>query len=136
MAGLIAKREAVQAAVEEFGGKPFAWGTVDCGKMVISHLRRLGWKIRTGGTWRSAIGLQRFLRRHGGSGAACLDGWGLARIPPAMAIIGDIVEIGGEPPFGAFAIVVGNGNVLAFHQDVEGAAILHPDVPPLAAWRV
>jgi hypothetical protein len=135
VAGLIERTEAVNAAIAGFAGRALEIGTIDCGKMLVAHLKALGWKISTGGTWRNAIGLQRFLRRHGGSGAACLDGWGLPRIPPAMAIIGDIVELDGEPPFGAFGIAVGNGRVLAFHEDAEGAAILQPMKPPLAAWR-
>lgn len=129
------RRDITAATLERFAGKPLAFGTCDCGLIVISHLKAMGWKITTGGTWKSAAGLKRFLNRNGGSGAACIDGWGLPRIAPAMAMMGDIVEIQGEPPFGAFAVVVGNGRIMAFHEDAEGVAILQPTVPPIAAWR-
>ncbi len=122
------------ATIDAFAPHAFAFGKHDCGKMVIGHLKAMGWKICTGGTWSTAIGLKRFLRRHGGSGAACIDGWGVPRIGAAYAIIGDIVEMAGEPPFGAFGVCVGNGRVLAYHEDAAGAAILQPS-HLLAAWR-
>ena len=129
------RRDAVEATLARFAGRPFAFGVCDCGLMVIAHLKAMGWPIRTGGTWKTALGLKRFLRRHGGSGAACIDGWGVPRIAPAMALIGDVVELPGETEFGSFGVAIGNGRVLAFHQDVDGAAILQPNDPPLAAWR-
>lgn len=132
---LAERADITQATLDGLAGKPFAFGSCDCGLMVISHLKAMGWKVRTGGTWKTAVALKRFLNRHGGSGAACLDGWGVPRIAPAATIIGDIVEIAGEPPFGAFAIVIGNGRIMAFHEDAAGIAILQPTAPPLAAWR-
>ena len=45
---------------------------------------------------------------------------------PAAAVVGDIVELPGEPPFGALSVAVGNGRVLGYHQDAEGAEILQP----------
>ncbi|KPH66905.1 hypothetical protein [Novosphingobium sp. ST904] len=132
---LAERRDITAATLERFAGKPFAFGSCDCGLLVISHLKAMGWKIRTGGTWKSALALKRFLARHGGTGAACIDSWGVPRIPPAGAIIGDIVEIDGEPPFGAFGICLGNGRILAFHEDVDSAAVIQPTTPPIAAWR-
>lgn len=135
---LAARRDATRRTVERFAGHPFAWGQYDCGKMVIAHLRMMGRRpvLGPGGSWKSAIGLTRFLRRHGGSGAACLDEWmPHSRIIPAQAIIGDIVEMPGEEPFGAFGVCVGNGRVLAYHEDAEAAAIIQPG-QYLAAWRV
>lgn len=132
------RRQATRQTMERFAGQPFAWGTHDCGKMVIAHLRAMGHRPRigSGGTWRTATGLARFLRRHGGTGTACIDTWlPNSRIVPAMAIIGDIVEMDGEPPFGAFGISVGNGRVLAYHQDADGAAIIQP-TSFLTAWRL
>jgi len=126
----------VKATLEHFGAHPFEWGKFDCGKMVIHHVKGAGHAARTGGSWATPVGLARFLRRHGGSGAACLDGWGLQRIPPAYALLGDVVEIdGGEPPFGAFGIAVGNGRVMAYHEAHDGLTILQPS-KLVAAWRI
>ena len=124
-----------QKTLEKFVGRSFEFGKYDCGLMVVSHIKAMGWKIRTGGTWSTAVGLQRFLRRHGGTGAACIDGWGIPRITPAMSIVGDVVELPGEPPFGAFGICLGNGRVLAYHEDVEGAAVIQP-TEYVTAWRL
>lgn len=132
---LAQRAEVTRATLDSFAGKPFAFGSCDCGLLVISHLKAMGWKIRTGGTWKSATALRRFLNRNGGTGSACIDGWGVPRIPSAAAIIGDIVEIEGEPPFGAFGVCLGNGRILAFHEDVDTAAVLQPTTPPVAAWR-
>ncbi|MEE4452856.1 hypothetical protein V2S85_14480 [Novosphingobium resinovorum] len=132
---LVERVEAVNATIGQFAGKPFIIGTSDCGKMVIAHLKTMGWTISTGGTWSTTMGLKRFLRRHGGSGATCIDGWGVPRIAPAAAIAGDIVELPDETGLGAFGIVVGNGRVLAFHEHADGVAIIQPGVAPLAAWR-
>lgn len=132
------RRDATQQTLNRFVGQPFAIGRFDCGKMVISHLRAMGRRPRIGpgGTWQSMMGLHRFLRRHGGSGAACLDGWlPHSRISGASAIIGDIVQIPGEEPVGAFGVCVGNGRVLAYHEDAEGAAIIQP-LQYLSAWRI
>lgn len=133
---LVERVNAVNATIERFSGKPFEFGACDCGKMVIAHLKAMGWPIRTGGTWKNAVGLKRWLRRNGGSGAACIDAWGLLRIPPAARIVGDIVELEGETEFGCFGIAVGNGRILAFHEDAIGAAIIQPaGLPIKAAWR-
>ncbi|MAN12108.1 MAG: hypothetical protein CMN63_06805 [Sphingobium sp.] len=135
---LAARRDATRRTVERFAGHPFAWGQYDCGKMVIAHLRLMGRRpvLGPGGSWKSAVGLARFLRRHGGSGAACLDEWmPHSRIIPAQAIIGDVVEMPGDSVGGTFGVCVGNGRVLAYHEDAEAAAIIQPG-QYLAAWRV
>jgi len=124
------------ATLDHFGPHPFEWGKFDCGKMVIHHVKAAGHAAPTGGTWTTPRGLVRFLRRHGGSGAACLDGWGLVRKPPAYALMGDVVEIGGgEPPFGAFGIVIGNGRVMAYHEAHSGLTIMQP-LNIISAWGI
>ncbi|WP_260928224.1 DUF6950 family protein [Novosphingobium sp. 9] len=130
------RREATASTLERFAGKPFAFGSCDCGLVVIAHLKAMGWPIKTGGTWSTMLGLKRWLRRHGGSGAAAIDSWGVPRIAPAMVLIGDVVELAGETDFGSFGVVIGNGRVLAFHQDADGLAIIQPTgLPILTAWR-
>lgn len=134
----IAQRAAVTTATaDRFQGPAFEIGKWDCGKMLIWHLRQMGRrpKVGPGGTWKTALGLKRWLAAHGGSGAAVLDGWGLLRIAPAAAIVGDIIELEGEPPFGAFGVALGLGRVLAYHEDAETAVIVQPN-RFVAAWRV
>ena len=144
MTPIVARRDATQRSIDRFVGRAldFTRGD-DCGKMAIFHLREMGNRptIGAGGTWKSVLGAKRFMNRHGGSIAAVLDGWGLPRILPAEAVIGDVIELPGAPPFGAVAIVVGNGRVLGWHRGAGGgdgvprAAILQP-LTPITAWRV
>ena len=134
---ILERRDATQRTMDRFVGRPFAWGKYDCGKMLISHLREMNHRptIGVGGTWCTPLGLKRFLARKGGSGAACLDGWGLPRIAPAEAWIGDVIEMPGEPPFGAFGVSIGNGRALAYYEEAEGAAVIQP-LQFIAAWRL
>lgn len=129
---------AAQATVDRFKGRPFRFGTNDCARMVAFHLRQVGRPVRLAkaGSYRSSLGAARALRQLGyASLAAALDGHGLSRIAPAAAVVGDIVELPGEPPFGALSVAVGNGRVLGYHQDTAGAEILQPTAF-VAAWRL
>lgn len=129
---------AAQATVDRFKGRPFRFGTNDCARLVAFHLKQLGLPLRLAkaGSYRSPLGATRALRRFGyDSLAAALDGHGLTRIAPAAAVVGDIVELPGEPLFGALSVAVGNGRVLGYHEDAAGAEILQPTAF-VTAWRV
>lgn len=129
---------ATQATVDRFKGRPFRFGTNDCARMVAFHLKRIGRPVRLAGagSYRSLLGARRALRHLGHDTlAAALDAQGLSRIAPAAAVVGDIVELPGEPPFGALSVAVGNGRVLGYHEDTAGAEILQPTAF-VAAWRV
>lgn len=135
---ILQRQKITEQTALKFGDGPFEWGRRDCGKLVIHHIKAMGHAIQTGGTWTTLTGLMRFLRRHGGSGAACLDQWGLTRIPPAYAIVGDVVQIeDADSPTGAFGIVFGNGRVVAYMEGVESLAVVQPLPGKIcAAWRV
>ena len=129
---------AAQATLDRFKARPFRFGTNDCARMVAFHLKKLGVPVRLAkaGSYRSILGATRALRALGyASLGEALDGHGLSRIAPAAAIVGDIVELPGEPPFGALAVVMGNGRALAYHQDAAGAVVVQPTAY-VAAWRV
>lgn len=119
-----------------FVGRPFKFGVSDCACIVVFHLRGMGWKIATPKKgWDTPEQLARALKRFGGTGAAALDKIGLERIAPARVIIGDVVELPSDHRLGAFAIYAGNGRTLGFHEGAEGACIMQPTVPLVAAWR-
>jgi hypothetical protein len=59
---------------------------------------------------------------------------GLDRIAPAEAIVGDLLMLPGVDRLGGLAIALGNGRVVAYHEDVAAAAVLQP-LQYLAAWR-
>lgn len=134
---LIRQRDAAQATLDRFVGAPFAWGTCDCAKLVVFHLRQLGisLSISKAGRYSTAIGAQRALKRLGFETLSqVLDDRGLRRIAPAARIAGDIVEMpGGEGP-GSLSIALSNGRVLGYHEAIAGADVLQP-IDLIAAWR-
>ncbi|WP_407698081.1 DUF6950 family protein [Stakelama tenebrarum] len=134
---MVDRRDATRRTMDRFLGRPHALGSADCGKMGIFQLRQMGKRPRigAGGTWKSRLGAVRFMNAHGGSMAACLDGWGLPRILPAEALIGDLIEMPGEAPFGAMVVYLGNQSALGWHEEAEGCAVLRVR-HPLRAWRL
>lgn len=136
MLPMIARRDAAQAAVDRFDGRPFAWGKNDCVRLSAFVLRQLGHKpnLARAGSYSSLLGAKRALARTGFATLdAALDALGLPRIPPAAAVVGDIVGLPGLDDWTALTIAVGNGRVLGFMEGRGG--IMQPNAP-LTAWRV
>lgn len=119
----------------KFEGKPFAWGRYDCLRMAYIHARHMGKRPAAPAKYHSAMTAKIALSQRGAANLAdLLDGL-FPRIAPAQAWAGDLVMMAGEAPFGAIAVSVGNGRVLAYHEDLPGAGIVQPTLP-LAAWRL
>jgi len=140
MPPMVRRAAAARATMERFQGRPFAWGSVDCAKMAAFHLRQMGHHQSLGlakaGTYRSALGARRALARAGyGSVTAAIDALGFGRIPPAAALVGDLVELPGADEISAIAVALGGGRILGFHEDVDGAEVLVP-VAICKAWRI
>lgn len=138
---LIARQAITAETIRRWQGRAFAWGTADCVRLVLCHLKRCGARpaIGTAGTWRTALGAARALNRAGFANLGeALDILPLARIAPAAALIGDVVQLPSPDRFEALAIALGNGRVLAWIEghDDAGCTVLQPIAPPLAAWRV
>jgi hypothetical protein len=136
---LLARTEIAQATLDRFKGHPLTYGRHDCVQMAAFHLRASGYRVllSKGGRYRSAIGAVRALRRAGYQDLfGALDDLGLVRIAPAAAIVGDIVALPSEEEIlPALTIALGNGRVIGWHPDAEGAAVLQP-LAFEAAWRV
>ncbi|MCW3837799.1 DUF6950 family protein [Sphingomonas canadensis] len=137
---LFERRDRTLVTCNRFLGAELDYHFADCGKMMVFHLQQMGHGGAVGhaGQWRSKLGLAKFLRRNGGSGAAVLDARGLRRIAPADAILGDLIEVPGEPPFGAFGVMLNNGAALMWSEHPaagERCAIVRANVR-LAAWRL
>lgn len=140
---LMKKRvDAAQATVDRFQGKPFKLGRFDCAQMVAFHLRRIGRpvKVQKAGTYHSALGAKKALKRLGFDNLTQVADATFPRIPWAAALAGDIVEIpqddaGGGEGIGALGVVVGNGRVLVYHPDAAGAVVGELKEAN-AAWRV
>src|SRR3546814_10218220 len=117
---------AAQATGDRVKDVPFAWGKNDCARMVAFHLRKLGHsvKLAKAGTYSSALGAKRALTRLGFADlVAAMDGHGFERIPPASAVVADIIALPAEDNFGSLALALGNGRALSYHQDAVGAEI-------------
>ena len=134
---LVGRVAATQATLDEWKGRPFAWGSADCARMVISHLKRMGCPIKLAGAgdYDSALGARRALGRLGFKTLAEAMDASFLRIPPAAALVGDVLEMPGDDVLGALAVAVGNGRALSWHEDAEGTVVVQP-VAMTAAWRV
>lgn len=131
---------AVTATMARFEGRAFEWGRVDCAKMAAFHLRTLrGHKLglSKAGTYKSALGAKRALARLGhDSLEGALDAAGLARIPAAAALTGDILLAPGTDGWSAIMILIGNGAALGFGEDDGRAQVLRiHGIHLTQAWR-
>ncbi len=134
----VRRRNAAQATLDHWRGRPFRMGRVDCARMTAWHLRQLGHPVRlpASGSYASVRSAAKQLAERGYSNLLeVLDGYGFERIAPAAARLGDIVAIPSEHPIGCLTISVGNGRVCGFHEDCAGAEVIQP-VEFAAAWRV
>ena len=143
---LLRRQAAVQKALDRFNGRDFDIGEVDCGQLILFHLRSLGVKIP-----KNKLKKYKTLSQ---ARAAIREAFGvttlqevcdlfLDRITPAAAIVGDIIELpaadDAEYGIGALSIYLGNGAALMFEETqphMVAARILYNDEgEPLAAWR-
>lgn len=142
---MVRRVTAAQATLDRWKDVPFQWGKADCATMIAGHLRSLGLKLRIGkaGSYKTALSARAALKRAGfESVAAAMDAHGFVRIPPAAAVVGDILMLSGDPDdnalgFDALSVAMGNGRVLCWHPDAEGAVVCQP--PPImlvTAWAV
>ena len=137
---LIRRRDAAQATLDQWRVAPFRFGHADCVRMVASHLRRMGYRIRLphAGAYRTANSALRALKVAGyDSLAAALDALGLARIAPAAALPGDIIQMPSEiEQIGALTVAMGNGRVVGWWGDGAAGAVVMQPTDFVAAWRV
>jgi hypothetical protein len=139
MTELLRRQQAAQATLDRFKGQPLIYGKNDCVRLAAFLLRKMGHRpqLAKAGSYKTPLGAARALQRAGFKDlASAVDALGLPRIAPAAAWPADLVMLPAEGPFGgALSVAVGNGRVLGYHEDVDGADILQP-VQYLAAWRV
>lgn len=111
---------AAQATRETFCDQPFIWGAHDCVRLAAHDLKGLGYKPRLsrGGFYETALGARKALKRTGfASIEAALDDLGLARLPWAYALPGDIVALPSFEDWPALGVVMDQTLVLAFAPD-------------------
>lgn len=141
--GLPVRVAIAQSALEQFHGKPFAWGTNDCARLAAFVLRASGYKpnLSQFGEYRTDLAARRALKRRGfATVLEWIDGVkGLTRIAPAATLPGDLIAFPGVGGWEGLTVVLGNGRVLGFTESDEmgGCAIIAANLSvALAAWRV
>ena len=139
MSVMIHRQRAAQSVIDRFSGRAFAWGKVDCASLAAHNLHNLGIACRfmKGAKYRTERGAVDHLASLGFTSLiAAVDGLGLTRIPPAMAVMGDLIGLPGEGEFWdvALTVAVGNGRVIG----IQGGfcSPLQPDLSQaVTAWR-
>lgn len=122
---LVKRMKFTEQTKEKFFGKPFAWGSCDCGKIAAFHMRKFGWKVPPTGRYKNLIGARKNLKELGCSTIEQLvTKIGLKEIPASFTMVGDIVSFQSDADTGAIGIVIGNGNMLAFHESAIGLAVV------------
>ena len=116
MTPLEKRAAATRKTVARFAPREFKWGACDCARMAAWHVRQLGHTVPQVGKYRGALGARRRLTEMGFDDLPALVGSVLPEIAPAAALAGDVVAFASDDPIGAIGIVVGNGNMLAFHE--------------------
>lgn len=118
---------ATEATDKLFRDTPFVWGKSDCVRMAAHVLKGLGYKpnLSRGGYYKTALGARKALKRTGfASIELALDELGLARLPWAYALPGDIVALPSREDWPALGVVMSHQHVLAFstHTSLCGLA--------------
>lgn len=134
---LTRRRDAAAACRARFHEKPYVPGKRDCPLLAAHALRQQGVKVPflKGLHWKTEAEGLRALKALGFADLLeAMDGLGLPRIAPAMALIGDIVALPTSHQLGALGVYMGNGNVLAFTDLSPNAEVLvRPQL--ICAWR-
>lgn len=133
------RRDSAQAALDHGRNRPLRFGDHDCARVIAAHLRRLGIPVRVPpkGSYRNAQGALRKLRQLGFAElGAAIDALGLETIPPAAALVGDVIELDGEDgTLSALTIALGNGRVAGFYGDGSSGLVVLQPIAFRRAWR-
>lgn len=136
---LLRRQRAVEKVQARFAGKSFMLGRRDCIRLASVLLTTLGHKVPAIPAYKTEFMAVRRLKEHGaGNVADLLDSIGLARIPPAAALMGDLIFLPGTgaSAIGALCTALGNGAMLGFHEDHVGLVSLRPSIDLDTAWSV
>lgn len=135
-----ARRErAAEACARRFEGKAFDWKRSDCVRLVRCNLHHLGIGVPflKGVRYGTEAGAERALSALGFADLVeGMDATGLQRIPPASAVLGDIIAVPTDKPQpwgAALTIAAGNGAVLGF---LGGRCRAARCTSFIAAWSV
>jgi hypothetical protein len=133
---LVQRIERLQPVMDSWLGQPFVWGVSDCAHLCAEMMMAAGYvnPLADIGAYHSQLTAKRQLRKAGYQDLdAALDGLGLERIAPAMALPGDLVALPGEGGWTALGIAIGQGRAMAFCTD---RCVWGPLADCTTAWRL
>lgn len=145
---LLKRQEATQKTIAKYKGARFDFGdtNVDCGQVMLFHLRALGVKIPKTKlkSYHDARSAKKALKDAYGvtTLAQAADKFCAGRIKPSEAIVGDIIQLPAAEDtqkLGALTIYLGNGLILAFEESVSELVVARmtnaEGAQPIQAWR-
>lgn len=137
MSEVLKRREVTQATMDHFATRPFDWRKgATCVHLVRKQLVGMGHKPPPMRAFRSALTAKRALEAKGWASLTAMMDSLLPAIPPARAVLGDVVEMPSDDDvFGALAVVAGNGRLMGYFGATDGLAIVQPTLVPIGAWR-
>lgn len=137
---LLDRVENTQKTIDEFFGQPFEWGKADCAILAGRHLESMGFEtlLSKARHYSTEIGARRAMTALGcRSMEDFVDAYGFERIPPAMALPGDVVGFPGgddDRPWTALGIAIDAGeHLIGF---ANGEVMRGPAQVCTVAWRV
>lgn len=137
MSAMLKRVAVTKATLDHFAAKPFSWSTgATCVHLVRKQLIGMGHRPPPMKAFRSALTAKKALQSKGWADLAAMMDSLLPAIPPARAIVGDVIEMPSDDEvFGALAVVVGNGRVMGYLGEGNALTVMQPKVVPLGAWR-
>jgi len=133
---LLQRVNAIQPVLDGWLNRPFVWGADDCAHLCASVLFAMGHKdpLSDVGPYATQRGAKRQLKKAGYADLdEAIDRMGFERIPPAMALPGDLVALDGVGGWTALGFAVGQGRAVAFSC---GFCAWGPVSDCKIAWRV
>ena len=136
---LIERVNLTQNTLQEYLGKPFAWGNRDCSTVAAFVANAAGHDTPNPRGYKTAAGALRAIRKLGHKDLEALIDSLFERIPPASALPADLIALPAEKGWIALGVCLGEQRILAFvdHADGQGeVASIGPITVATHAWRV
>ena len=123
---LQARLAAFNETKAHFDKRQFSWGSVDCLKVARYHSIKMGHKPPRPPRYSSLAGAIRALKKMGVSTCDELLDNHFLKIPPAAAIVGDLLVSSGEDGMDAIMISAGRW-IYGFHEDSDVLEFILPE---------
>lgn len=138
---MLRRQEAAQATLDKFRGKALDWQAgMTCVHLARYHLLRMGHKVPPMPRLRSLLTARRELNARGWADCrAMLDAQpGLAAIPSAMMLLGDLAVLASDDgDIGSIMVCAGPNKLLGWREDAPALVVLDVDFSEItAAWRL